>query len=201
MSPQFKVFEKNVERIRSMSSIIHGVNFTPVVDVSDIYRFQWVMVIAALDNFVRQLTLHGIMETYDGKRTSKQEFIMQVETKTCREFSQGTLDDGRTSFMRYVLSRLEQMPFQDSKQIKKAMSYCGIEDIWQRINNNTKSDKQLDVISKRRHQITHQFDMIENYGLQEMQKISHEDVIQVIDYIYNIALEINNLFYATPPTN
>jgi hypothetical protein len=159
------------------------------------------MVIAALDNFVRQLTLHGIMETYDGKRTSKQEFIMQVETKTCREFSQGTLDDGRTSFMRYVLSRLEQMPFQDSKQIKKAMSYCGIEDIWQRINNNTKSDKQLDVISKRRHQITHQFDMIENYGLQEMQKISHEDVIQVIDYIYNIALEINNLFYATPPTN
>jgi hypothetical protein len=201
MSPQFKVFEKNVERIRSMSSIIHGVKFTPVVDVSDIYRFQWVMVIAALDNFVRQLTLHGIMETYDGKRTSKQEFTMQVETKTCREFSQGTLDDGRTSFMRYVLSRLEQMPFQDSKQIKKAMSYCGIEDIWQRINNNTKSDKQLDVISKRRHQITHQFDMIENYGLQEMQKISYEDVIQVIDYIYNVALKINNLFYATPPTN
>jgi hypothetical protein len=40
MSPQFKVFEKNVERIRSMSSIIHGVNFTPVVDVSDIYRFR-----------------------------------------------------------------------------------------------------------------------------------------------------------------
>jgi hypothetical protein len=201
MSRQLNTLRENIARVRAMSDIIHAINLTPAIDITDIYRSQWVMAVAALDDFVRQLILEGIMENYDGKRISKKEFSMQVDASMCQQFSISTPGESRELFKRYAISRLEINSYNNADKIQKGMAFCGMQNIWDFIYPKN-SAKTLDVISKRRNQITHQFDRIEDYGLQ---KISYADINDVTTFILNICEQIDRVFYSysccVPPTS
>src|SRR5712692_3792178 len=66
------VFRANLDRVRA----IHGLfltlsrQVTPALDLTDLLRAEFVLIVSAFDHFVHELTLAGMLETWDGRRAA-----------------------------------------------------------------------------------------------------------------------------------
>ena len=69
-------FEQNIIRVKNLGGIYDSINIqtTPILDLSDILRAQYVMLVSALDHFIHELVRFGMIEIYNGKRRVTKKF-------------------------------------------------------------------------------------------------------------------------------
>ena len=70
MPDSIQQFRENIERVRVLGGL-YGVldqMTTPAVDATDLLRAQFVMAVSALDHYVNEITLVGMLEVYEGQR-------------------------------------------------------------------------------------------------------------------------------------
>ena len=71
-----KHFEQNIVRVKNLGAIYQSINLqtTAIIDLSDILRSQYVMLVSALDHFIHEMVRIGMIEIYNNQRRDTKEF-------------------------------------------------------------------------------------------------------------------------------
>lgn len=159
-------------------------------DCSDLLRWEWVQSVSALDKFIHDIVLAGMIETFLKKRPPTAAYLKFPIT--IEDYLQ--IMDAHTSsesvFANYIISKHGYLSFQDPAKIKEALSLFWNEDHkWQKISTKIFMDEKdaitkLKLIVLRRNQIAHEGDIHTATG--EKQDIDKQDVDDVRSFIYRI---------------
>jgi len=192
-------FDNNIIRVKNLGAIYQIVNKEITLDLSDILRSQYVMLISALDHFIHEIVRIGMIEIYNKNRRDTKEFkafIFSLDKNIL--FNKAIMEDKNNQWLDYQI-RLHNSykSFQQAEKIKEALKLIDKMDLWNEISrylNINKEDltKQLNLIIDRRNQITHEADIEPTY--QELRDIKVEDINDSIDFIEKIVNSIFILF-------
>lgn len=188
-------FEQNILRVKNLGSIYQSLNSdtTQLLDLSDILRAQYVMLVSALDHFIHEVVRFGMIETYNGNRRATKtfkEFILGLDKDIL--FSKAIMEAKNDIWLNYQIRYKNGFKsFQESDKIKEALYLILEKDIWIEVQQNLGNEitRELNLIIKRRNQISHEAD-IEPIN-QELREIREEDIIYSIELIESI---VNKIF-------
>lgn len=188
-----KHFEQNIIRVKSLGAIYQSINLqtTGILDLSDILRAQYVMLVSALDHFIHEIIRIGMIETYNNKRKATKEFktfIFNLDKEIL--FKKAIMENKNNQWLDYQIRYKNGFKsFQEADKIKEAMFLIIETDIWEDINKNIiNSKKDLNLIVKRRNQIAHEAD-IEPIN-QELRTIELEDIKNSIIFVESLVQAI-----------
>ena len=192
-------FEQNIIRVKNLGAIYGSINLqaTAILDLSDILRAQYVMLVSALDYFIHELVRFGMIEIYNGnRRVTKEfkEFIFSTDKNTL--FQKAIMEEKSDVWLNHQIRyRNGFKSFQEADKIKEAMLLIIDTDIWEEVANNLEGDirqikRKLNLIIDRRNQISHEADIEPTY--QELRTIYVEDVKDSIVFIESLVEVIFN---------
>lgn len=192
-------FEQNIIRVKNLGAIYDSINLqtTQVLDLSDILRAQYVMLVSALDHFIHELVRFGMIDTYNGNRVATKEFkefIFSTEKKIL--FKEAIMKERNHVWLNNEIKRRNGFKsFQESNKIKEAMSLITEVDLWKKVADSLEEDvgqiqKRLNLLIDRRNQISHESDIEPTY--QELRTIYVEDVQDSIEFIESLVEVIFN---------
>jgi hypothetical protein len=192
-----KHFEQNIERVKNLGSIYKTINLqtTPVVDLSDILRAQYVLLVSALDHFIHEIVRLGMIEIYNEKRKVTKEFkafILSIDEKVL--FKKAIMEEKNDKWLDYQIRyRNGFKSFQQADKLKEAMLLIIDTDIWEELANILNEDikslkNRLNLIIDRRNQIAHEADIEPTY--QELRDIHIDDINDSIEFIENLVTRI-----------
>ena len=188
-----KHFEQNIERVKNLGNIYKSINLqtTKVLDLSDILRAQYVLLVSALDHFVHEIVRLGMIEIYNGQRKVTKEFkvfILSIDKDVL--FKKAIMEEKDDIWLDYQIRHKNSFKsFQQADKIKEAMLLIIDTDIWEQVaeilNEDIKSLKnRLNLIIDRRNQIAHEADIEPTY--QELRDIHIDDINDSIEFIENL---------------
>ena len=192
-------FEQNIIRVKNLGTIYESINLqtTPSLDLSDILRAQYVMLVSALDHFIHELVRFGMIEIYNKNRkeTKKfQEFIFSTEKDIL--FKKAIMEEKSDVWLNHQIRyRNGFKSFQEADKIQEAMLLIIDTDIWKEVADNLDNDisqikRRLNLIIDRRNQISHEADIEPTY--QELRTIYIDDVQDSILFIESLVEVIFN---------
>jgi len=183
-------FQNNIIRVKNLGAIYKAINsqITNILDLSDILRAQYVMLISSLDHFIHEVVRIGMLEIYNQKRKPTKafkEFIFSLDKKIL--FEKAIMQEKNDEWLNWQIRyRNGFKSFQQANKIEEAMLLIDEESIWKSIslitNQNYKDLKnKLDLIVNRRNQIAHEADIEPIY--KELRDIYIEDIENSIEFI------------------
>ncbi len=186
-------FEQNIVRVKNLGVIYQGINSqtTQILDLTDILRAQYVMLVSVLDHFIHEIVRIGMIEIYNNKRKATKEFkafIFNLDEKIL--FKKAIMEEKNDSWLNHQIRYKNGFKsFQEADKIKEAMFLIIETDIWEEIpkiiDKNIKNLKQdLNLIVKRRNQIAHEADIEPIY--QDLRNIKSADVENSIRFIESL---------------
>lgn len=192
-------FEQNIVRVKNLGAIYDSINLqtTQILDLSDILRAQYVMLVSALDHFIHELVRFGMIEIYnENRRATKKfkEFIFSTDKNIL--FQKAIMEEKSDVWLNHqIRHRNGFKSFQEADKIKEAMLLIIDTDIWEEVANRLKGDarqmkRKLNLIIDRRNQISHEADIEPTY--QELRVIYVEDVNDSIIFIESLVEVIFN---------
>ena len=195
-------FEQNIIRVKNLGAIYQSINSqtTPILDLSDILRAQYVMLVSALDHFIHELVRFGMIEIYnENRRATKEfkEFIFSTDKNTL--FKKAIMEEKSDVWLNHqIRHRNGFKSFQEAEKIKEAMLLIVEVDIWTEVANVLEEDvrqikSRLNLIIDRRNQISHEADIEPTYH--ELRTIYVEDVNDSIVFIESLVNIIFNFCY------
>jgi len=168
------------------------------LDSSDLLRWQWVLAVSALDKYVHDIVLKGMLDEFLGKRPL---------TKSYKNF---TLDmnayitivsakDPGVEFEKEIVHKHGYLAFQYPDKISNALSYIWEEQHkWRVISSNMGtpiSEDNLKIkltnIIVRRNQIVHEGDCLTAQIPLSQQVITKEDTENVVSFITELVEAID----------
>lgn len=167
------------------------------LDYSDLLRWQWILTVAALDKYIHDIVLIGMLETFAGKReaTAKyKNFSMTLDTMLSIQNSETPIIE----FEKVVVHKHSYLSFQDPEKIADALSHFWSEsNKWDIICSNMNNDLSVSEVKTklkniviRRNQIAHEGDCMSNSPLLR-QDIKRADVENVIAFIKEVVEAID----------
>lgn len=198
MNNSKKHFDENINRVNNLG-VIHTsitVQNNNGMDISDILRTQYVMLVSALDYFIHEIVRIGILEIYNGKRKITKEFktfIFEIDKDVL--LNKAIMKNLDNEWLNYqIIVKNGYKSFQQADKIEEALSLLiDIEKnnkdvIWKNIANRMNMiyqeknvKKQLNLIIERRNQIAHEADIEPTYKTKR--NISQNDVNDSIRFI------------------
>ncbi|SFV66815.1 hypothetical protein MNB_SV-12-1207 [hydrothermal vent metagenome] len=193
-------FEQNIIRVKNLGAIYKSINSqtTQILDLSDILRAQYVMLVSALDHFIHEIVRIGMLETYLGKRKSTKafkKFIFSIDDKVL--FNKAIMVDiinedniepyKDNTWLDYQIRHKNGFKsFQQADKIEEAILLVLDIDLWLEIENRLSIDKnklknRLNLIIKRRNQIAHEADI--KFEDRELRDIRSDDIDSSIIFI------------------
>ena len=188
-------FEQNILRVKNLGSIYQSLNSdtAQLLDLSDILRSQYVMLISALDHFIHEIVRFDMIETYNNQRTPTKafkEFILSLNKNIL--FTKAIMEEKNNTWLNGQIRHTNGFKsFQESDKIKEALYLILEKDIWIEVQQDLGNEitMELNLIIKRRNQISHEAD-IEPIN-QELREIREEDITYSIELIESI---VNKIF-------
>ena len=70
-------FKDNINRVKEIGGLYDALSglTTSIIDASGLLRSQIVMTVSALDHYIHEVTRHGMLEIFDGKRNPTDAFL------------------------------------------------------------------------------------------------------------------------------
>ena len=160
------------------------------LDSSDLLRWQWVLAVSALDKYVHDIVLKGMLDEFLGKRmrTSKYNtFALSMSAYLDIKAS----DTPEVTFANVITTSHSRLAFQDPDKVSDALSYIWEEQHkWHIVGSNMHpviSQDDLKVKLKnivvRRNQIVHHGDCLSTEMPLSQQPITQIDTEDVIKFI------------------
>lgn len=168
------------------------------LDASDLLRWQWVLAVSALDRYVHDIVLWGMLEVFRGNKkiTPKySNFSMNMDTYLIIKSSQYPDND----FEKAVIKSHSHQAFQDPEKISDALSHIWDEPHkWDVICHNMRTPissndlrTKLRNIVIRRNQIVHEGDCLSTDIPLSQQTITKSDTEDVVSFITDLVEAID----------
>ena len=157
-------FRANIQRARQqgeMALIVEKV--TPQIDVSDLFRSQYVFAVSALDHLVHEMVRIGMTEITERKRVETEQFSkFQISLSSALSI-QRDIPFAQT-LNQIVQEKHSWLSFQHPDRIADAMRLIYSGKLWENIAMELNSDAKhlkdrLRLIVERRNKIAHEADM------------------------------------------
>lgn len=192
MNNSIKQFNSSIQNIRDLTSTIEQLDIitTNLVDLSDLYRSQIVLVISSLDHFIHEFVLEEMLEIYNGRRNTTNSF--NTFTVPISSFLQIRPTDS------FIASHIRQknswLSFQDPDKIADAIRYISDKKIWEEVSlgfrlNAGDIKTKLKLVVDRRNKIAHEADIDPSFPDRKW-PISINDVRETTDFIEKLANEL-----------
>jgi hypothetical protein len=192
MNNSIKQFNNSIQNIRDLTSTIERLDniTTNLVDFSDLYRSQIVLVISSLDHFIHEFVLEEMLEIYNGRRNATNSF--NAFTVPISSFLQFRPTDS------FIASHIRQknswLSFQDPDKIADAIRHISDKKIWEEVSpefrlNAGDIKTKLKLVVDRRNKIAHEADIDPSFPSRKW-PISITDVRETIDFIEKLANEL-----------
>lgn len=193
-----KTFNSLIEQCLPIMGLYDYVESNKIpIDTSDLLRWQYVLAVSALDKYIHDIVITGIIEEYHGRRTETKKYqSIKISLQTAK--AMGTSIDPAIELSNEIIKQNSYLTFQDPDKISDALSYIWNEQHkWQKITSNMSTTLSAqDVVNKlkniviRRNQIAHQGDYVSNQVSLPRTSINKADTLDVIDFIKEIVNSI-----------
>jgi hypothetical protein len=168
MQAALDLFHESLSRVEHLGGLYNALSSltTPVLDASDLLRAQIVLGVSALDYYVHELTVLGMVEIFEGKRPP-------TDAYTKYRVSIGTLSAAnpvaQSSWLEgEVRERHSFLSFQQPDKVADAVRLFSAAKLWEGVsaqlhsNIKTTTDR-LKLIVDRRNKIAHEADLDPSY--------------------------------------
>lgn len=188
-------FKENIARVVALGGIHSAIRHlaTPIVDTSDLLRAQVVLAVSALDYFVHEATVTGMLEVFDGVRQPTGAYErFQIPLSHV-----GSTPLTRSAFETCIREKHGYLSFQRPDKIADAIRLFSVVVLWAELaqlygeeENAFKS--RLELVVSRRNQIAHEADSDPSFPGARW-PISARDVDNVVDTVVRVATGIHTL--------
>lgn len=189
MQSAIDVFRASVARARHLGGVHKAVTAitTVALESSDILRAQIVLIVSALDYYVHEVTLLGMIEVYEGKRSAPDAFAKFKVTIGAVPSAPGAHSGW---FANEVRERHSFLSFQQPDKIADAIRMFSGAKLWNAVSGKLGVDElsvktQLKLIVDRRNKIAHEADIDPSYPGARW-PITEQDVNSSIDFIEQV---------------
>jgi len=188
-------FENNIVRVRALGGLFQALDglTTPAVDATDILRAQTVMAVSALDHYVHELTLLGMLEIYSGVRAATPAYL-RFETPVGTALT-GVTAGGTAWFEAVIREKHGFLSFQHPDKVSAAIRLFSPCKLWPTVAAAMGTDAaqlktRLRLVVDRRNKIAHEADLDPSYpGVRW--PISKLDASGVVDFVYELCHQIH----------
>lgn len=188
-------FQQNIAHVRSVGGLFEALNglTTPAVDATDLLRAQVIMAVSALDHFIHELTLTGMLEIYTAARPATPAYLkFQVPMDVAKPgFTSGT-----TAWFEAVIREKHGfLSFQQPDKVSDAVRLFSSCELWPTVatamGTTTEATKsRLRLVVDRRNKIAHEADLDPSYpGVRW--PITPTDATGVVDFVEAICQRIH----------
>lgn len=158
-------FQENLKRARELGALASAVESvtTSVIDVSDMWRAQIVLVVSALDHFIHDLTRLGMIEIAKGSRQKTDAYLrFQMPFAAVESALNGVSHEdwvGET-----VREKHSWQSFQDPDKLADAIRLISAVKLWEAVGielalSAADVKTRLQLIVDRRNKIAHEADL------------------------------------------
>lgn len=187
MQPAIDAFRVSIARTRHLGGLHDAILSltTTAIEASDILRAQIVLGVSAMDYYIHEITILGMVEVFNGQRpatASFQKFRIPIDS-----FLGSAASCGSGWFEAEIRERHSFLSFQQPEKIADAIRLFSDVKLWQEVGRGmgkTEADikARLKLIVDRRNKIAHEADMDPSYpGLRW--PITKYDVDGSLDFI------------------
>jgi len=169
MNNSINQFRNNIQYVKNLDGLYQVLknSTTSALDISDILRSELVLAVSSLDHFVHNTVEEGILEIFQGTRTSTNSFhdfhvsMSNVQYALKNPANNVWLKD-------QIHKNIGYQSFQKSDKISTILKLITVKKIWDEVAIIMNIDKnhiklQLDLIINRRNKISHEADLDPTY--------------------------------------
>jgi hypothetical protein len=158
-------FKENIKRVRELGGVATAVQSltTSLVDVSDLWRAQMVLVVSALDHFIHEVTRQGMIECAKGARPKTDRYLsFDIPLSATESALSGTELEvwvGETTRQKH-----SWQSFQDPDRIAEAIRLISPAKLWDAVGAELSMQPKdvktrLKLVVDRRNKIAHESDI------------------------------------------
>jgi hypothetical protein len=185
-------FNKTVGQIKDLTATIRQIDIltTNLIDLTDLYRSQVVLIVSSLDHFIHEFVLEEMLQIYNGRRTP---------TTSYNTFSipVSSVEHGKPSdayIASYIRQKHSWLSFQEPDKIADAIRLISTKKVWEQVSGHfhlTAGDlkSKLKLVVDRRNKIAHESDMDPSYPDRKW-PIDIDIVNEIVDFIEQLVNEI-----------
>lgn len=188
---------QNIKRMHWLHKQL--VNIVPAMDISDILRSEYVLIVSAFDCYIHDVVLQGMSEMFWGNRIECKNFTdFCIPMSTVKKLLETSDVSVRESIYNASVKKiLSKDSYQSPKSVEFALSMVNMKKIWSKVGKkigmSTEDVKtNLGLIILRRNKIAHEAD-IENLVSMKKSEIERTDVEEVISFLDNVVLAIDEI--------
>ena len=202
MRSPIDIFRSNIQSVKELHALHgHFSNILKAMDLSEMLRSEYVLVISAMDRFLHDIVKERLLkidirDVVNLNISAQKEYPISLFTVKSLLDSPDELT--RNQLLETDLKKsLEKISFQSSKSIESAMTLIGCKKLWSKLGKQLSLPpedikKRLDIIIRRRNIIAHQADISNDVTL-EKNNIERLDVDEEIIFIEKIVETINRI--------
>ncbi|MBS1509061.1 MAG: hypothetical protein JSS79_20655 [Bacteroidetes bacterium] len=167
MKAPLKQFLKNIESIDTIDGIhSYFEQQVPAMDISEILRAEYVLLVSAFDYYVHDLVRDGMLEIFEGKNKTNSEFDrFHISLKSVNLLLSTSDKVVRVQLLDNEIRKItSKHSYQAPSSVERALSLISVKSIWKAISKDLKIDKEdivkeLGLIVHRRNKIAHEADI------------------------------------------
>lgn len=168
MQKALDIFRKSIGRVEHLAGLYRAMASltTPAVDSSDLLRAQIVLAVSALDFYVHEVVVLGMIEVYKGIRPSTSAFDRYKISAGAMMI--GHPAGGTTWLEAEIRERHSFLSFQQPDKIADAIRLFSNLDLWKSVGtelcqDDTAVKSMLKLIVDRRNKVAHEADLDPSY--------------------------------------
>ena len=190
--------EKNVRDLHALHQFL--VAKLPAVDLSDILRSEYVLIVSAFDSYIHDIVRQGMINIFQGTGTANDKYdSYMVPMSFLQQISSCTTEAERVDLFESVLKKqMSKDSYQSPRSVDYALQLIDIQSVWSSVAapmGYTKGQDvkdQLSLIIRRRNQIAHESD-IKTLSGTDKNEMERGDVEAVIDFVNKLVNAIEGL--------
>jgi hypothetical protein len=199
MQQAIDTFKLNIDSVKQLDAIYQYLeqnNVGKTLDLSEILRAEIVLAVSAMDNFISDLLLMGLIENFEQRKPLSNEFAkfrldMQTVVKILDEPSQR---EKAAVLGEYIRKFNEGNSYQEPKNIANTLKLLGITDLWNKVSvimgikNPADVSKELEIIVWNRNKIAHEADFNPT-TLKKYPRV-REDTFKAVEFVEKLCTAI-----------
>lgn len=153
----YERFEDNLKSLETSKALVNFIGNANInINCTDLWRWQWVQLVSAMDKFLHDFILEGVRLRIETNRLTPKLESLDIPLKFMKKSAETEFQ-----YDSYIAEKLSHYSYQSSKNIADGLALVwGENQKWSMIEVAANQDLRtpIDLISTRRNQIVHQSD-------------------------------------------
>lgn len=190
----------NLQNVKKMHWLHEQLfNMVPAMDLSDILRSEYVLIVSAFDCYVHDVVLQDMTNMFSGRKLDSRgfdDFCLPISTiKQLLDTNDKTIRE--QIFNASVKKILSKDSYQSPKSVEYAMSMINLRNVWHKIGEKLGMMSQdvkskLGLVILRRNKIAHEADINDLVSMDKT-LIERGDVENTFDFLDKIVMAIEEI--------